>query len=125
MIEIYVGATYSPSTNMGGWGVVLVEEGEPPKKDKGPEHNTTHNQMILKAAIEGLSKTEQNCEVRLFSNSEYLIIGMKDSRQRRGNRELWEILDELVYHRHVDSQRIPRHKWLDEARLLAKDATGG
>ena len=125
MIEIYVGATYSPSTNMGGWGVVLVEEGEREKKDKGCEQNTTHNQMILRAAIEGLSKTEQDCEVRLFSNSEYLIIGMKDSRQRRGNRELWEMLDELVYRRHVDPQRIPKHKWLDEAHLLAKDAVGG
>ena len=100
----------------------MVEEGRPLAKDKGCEKGATHNAMILKAAIEGLGKVSEGSEVKLFSNSEYLIIGIKDARQRRGNRELWEQLDEIRNKRHVYPEHIPKHKWLSEAQMLARDA---
>lgn len=81
--------------------------------------------MILIAAIEGLSKTEQGCEVKLLSNNEYLIIGMQDSRQRKASRDLWDELDELTSRRHVYPERMAKHKWLSKAQMLAKEATGG
>lgn len=124
MIEIYVGATYNPSMNMGGWGVVVIEEDELPKKHNGCEEGATQNRMILKAAIEGLSKTEQGCEVKLRSNSDYLLLGIQDSRQRKANRDLWAELDELVGRCHVYPEHVAKHKWLKEAQMLTKDATG-
>ena len=125
MIEIYVGATQNNSTNMGGWGVVLIDEEGRPKKHNGSEEGATPNRMILKGAIEGLSKTEQGCEAKILSNSQYLVLGINDSRRREKNRDLWTELEELLSRRHVEAKQISsREKWLKEAHELAKDASG-
>jgi len=122
VIEIYVGATYNRLANMGGWGVVLVEEGQREKKHNGSESGGTHQRMILKAAVEGLAKTEEGCEAKIFSNNEILVIGIEDSQQRRANRDLWEQLDDLMSSRNVQAKYIAKHRWLGEALELAKDA---
>jgi len=125
MLELYVASTYSPARETGGWGIKVVEEGRQLKREKGSEKGATHNAMILKAAIEGLSKIDEGSEVKLLSNSEYLIIGIKDARQRKGNRELWEQLDKVANRRHVYPDYIAKHKWLGEAQMLARDAVRG
>lgn len=122
MIEIYVGATYNRSANMGGWGVVLAEEGKREKKCNGSESSVTHQRMILKATVESLAKTEEGCEAKLFSNNEILVQGIEDSQQRRANRDLWSQLDDLMSSRDVQAKYIAKHKWLGEAQELAKDA---
>jgi ribonuclease HI len=110
---------------MGGWGVVLIDEEGQRSSHKGCEAGATHNAMALRGAIEGLSKTEQGCEAKIISNNEYLVLGINDSRQRRANRELWSELEELLSRRHVQAEYIARHRWLGEAQILAKEATGG
>lgn len=126
MIEIYVGASDSPSTSMGGWGVVLVDEDGRSKKFKGAEQAANQMRMALKGAIEGLSKTEQGCEAKIFSNNQYLVLGMNDSRRREKNRDLWRELEELLSRRHVEAEQISsREKWLKEAQMLAREAIGG
>ncbi len=124
MIEIYVGATQNNLTNMGGWGVVLIDEEGQVNRYKGCEEGATPQAMILRAAIEGLAKTEQGCEAKIFSKNQYLVLGINDSRQRRVNRKLWDELEELLSKRHVQSEYIARHRWLGEAQILAKEATG-
>ena len=124
MIEIYVGSTVCPSTNTGGWGAVVIDEEGRANKHKGCEEGATQNRMILMCAIEALSKTEQGCEVKIFSNSEYLVLGINDSRQRRANRDLWNNLEELMERRHVEAEHKRKHKWLSEAQMLARDAVG-
>ena len=124
MIEIYVGATQNNLTNMGGWGVVLIEEEDQRSSYKGCEVGATQNAMILRGAIEGLSKTDQGCEAEILSNSQYLVLGINDSRQRRANRKLWDELEELLGRHHVQAEYIARHRWLGEAQILAKEATG-
>ena len=125
MIEIYVGATQNNIINMGGWGVILIDEEEQKTTYKGCEAGANQMKMILRAAIEGLSKTEQGCEAKILSNNEYLVLGIEDSRQRQKNRDLWGELEELLSRRHVKAEYISRNKLLNEARLLAKDALGG
>ena len=122
MVEIYVGATQNNSLNMGGWGVVVIDEEGHETKDKGCETGANQARMILKAAIEGLSKTEQGCEAKILSNQEYLVLGINDSRRRRANRDLWEELDELAGRRHVEGQHVARHRCLSEAQELAREA---
>jgi len=125
MVEIYVGAAYKPITNMGGWGVVLVEEGQREKRHNGSESGGTHQRMILKAAVEGLDKTEQGCEATIFSNNEYLVLGINDSRQRIKHRDLWGQFDELESSRKVKAEYLKKHQWLGEAQILANEAAGG
>ena len=125
MIEIYVGATKNNLTNMGGWGVVLIDEEGRRSSYKDCELGATPQAMILRAAIEGLAKTEQDCEAKIFSNNQYLVLGINDSRRREKNRELWAELEELMSRRHVEAKQISsREKWLKEAHELAKDAAG-
>jgi ribonuclease HI len=126
MIEIYVASTCINRTNMGGWGVVLIEEEQLPKKYKGGEQSATHQQMALKGAIEGLSKTEQDCEAKILTNNEYLVLGINDSRRREKNRDLWGQLEELLGRRHAEAKQISsKDKWLKEAQELAKEGAGG
>jgi len=125
VIEIYVGATYNRLADMGGWGVVLVEEGKREKKYKGSESGGTHQRMILKAALECLVKTEEGCQAMLFSNNEILIQGIEDSQTRVANRDLWGQLDDLLGSRDVQAKYVAKHKWLTEAKILAKEAAGG
>jgi len=125
MIEIYVGATQNNLTNIGAWGVVLIDEEERPKKHNGSEEGATQNRMILKAAIGGLSKTEQGCEAKILSNNQYLVLGINDSRRRQANRDLWGEFEELLTRRQVEAKQISsKEKWLKEAQMLAKEAAG-
>lgn len=124
MIEIYVGATRNNLSNMGGWGVVLIDEEGRRSSYKDCEPGATPQAMILRAAIEGLAKTEQDCEAKILSNSQYLVLGINDSRQRRANRKLWGELEELLSRRYVQAEYIAKHQWLGEAQILAKEATG-
>jgi ribonuclease HI len=117
MIEVYVAST------QGGWGVVLIEEEGPPKKYKGAEKGASHMRMALKGAIEGLNKTEENSEVKLFSNVKYLIEGINDAQKREKNRDLWTQIDELMFKRRVDAQYISPNKWVKEAHQLAREAS--
>ena len=92
--------------NAGGWGAVL-EYGGHSKEIYGGELNTTNNRMELTALIEGLSAlTKKNYDVRIFSDSSYLIDcfrkrwyekwlkngWMTAGKNPVGNRDLWEKL---------------------------------
>ena len=103
---------------------MLIDEEGHRQKCNGSEQGATPNQMALRAAIEGLSRTEQGCEAKIYSNNQYLVLGVEDSRQRKANRELWNELDELLSRRSVHAEYIAKHKWLSKAQMLAKDATG-
>ena len=59
--------------NQGGWGAIL-EYGGRAKELHGGEQNTTNNRMELTALIAGLSALKKkNYDVRIFSDSSYLI----------------------------------------------------
>ena len=93
-------------TNKGGWGVVL-EYGGHVKELFGGEKNTTNNRMELTALIEALGAlTKKNYDIRVFSDSAYLIDCMRKrwyekwlingwktaDKKPVDNRDLWERL---------------------------------
>ena len=60
----------------GGYGAVLLFERdgiEYKKELKGGYNNTTNNRMELKAVIEGLKALKENCNVVLYSDSQYIV----------------------------------------------------
>ena len=79
-INIYTDGACSGNqfeTNTGGWSAIL-EYGEYSKEIYGGEPNTTNNRMELTALIEGLTAlTKKNYDVRVFSDSSYLIECMR------------------------------------------------
>ena len=108
-INIYTDGACSGNqfdTNAGGWGAIL-EYGGHSKELYGGEANTTNNRMELTALIEGLSAlTKKNYDIRVFSDSAYLIDCLRkrwyekwrlngwltSDRKPVENRDLWEKL---------------------------------
>ncbi|WP_107691526.1 ribonuclease HI [Campylobacter concisus] len=81
----------------GGWAYIL-RFNEAQKKESGGEAFTTNNQMELKAAIMGLKALKEPCEVRLFTDSSYVVNSINEwlvNWQKRNfknvkNVELWQ-----------------------------------
>lgn len=96
----------------GGWACVLRYNGA--KKELfGSEPHTTNNRMELKAAIEGLKAIQEDCEVELVTDSQYVKNGITQwihGWKRNGwktaskgpvvNQDLWRLLeDEAARHK--------------------------
>jgi len=92
----------------GGWASIL-RFGPHKKELFGCEPHTTNNRMELKAAIEGLRKLKERCEVEVVTDSEYVMKGitqwvpnwkkrnwMTAAKKPVINRDLWEELDAQV-----------------------------
>ena len=73
-VIIYTDGACSGNPGDGGWGAILIY-GEHEKEISGFQENTTNNQMEMIAAIEALNSLNQPCEVKLYSDSAYLING--------------------------------------------------
>ena len=81
----------------GGWAYIL-RYNEAQKKASGGEAYTTNNQMELKAAIMGLKALKEPCEVRLITDSSYVVNSINEwlaNWQKRNfknvkNVELWQ-----------------------------------
>ena len=113
-IEIYTDGACSGNPGPGGWGVVLLYQGNK-KELSGYQPETTNNRMYLFAAINGLAALREPCEVTLYSDSSYLINAFEkhwlDNWQRNGwktsskspveNQDLWKLL--LL---HVKNHRV-------------------
>ena len=104
-IDIYTDGACSGNPGPGGWGVVLLYQGNR-KELSGYQPETTNNRMELFAAIQGLSALKESCIVNLYSDSSYLINAFEKgwiaNWQRNGwktstkspveNQDLWKLL---------------------------------
>ena len=59
-----------------GGGAALLRYGDHVRELAGAEAATTNNRMKLQAAISGLATLKEECEVLLFTDSEYLRQGI-------------------------------------------------
>ena len=107
-VEIYTDGACTGNPGKGGYGAVLIYNGNEKRISKG-FRKTTNNRMELMAAIEALKLLKEECEVDLSSDSRYLTDAINQnwlsSWQKNGwkkadkkpvlNRDLWE---ELLFH---------------------------
>lgn len=90
----------------GGWGAIL-RYGRHEKEIWGGEYETTNNRMELTAAIEALRALNRRCRVDLYTDSQYVRMGITEwlanwkkknwknaSRKPVKNQDLWRALDE-------------------------------
>ena len=106
MVEIYTDGAYNPVLGQGGWGAVVVEDGQK-RVFSGTDKKTTSNRMEITAALEGILRIPQGSEVVVYTDSQYLFGCMSKGWQRRANRDLWERVDAAV------SQRRVRWQWIE------------
>ena len=71
-VNIYTDGACKGNPGPGGWAAVLEFNGRE-RELSGGEKSTTNNRMELTAAIMGLKALKENCEVALYSDSQYLI----------------------------------------------------
>ena len=108
-VELYTDGACSGNPGPGGWAYILRHPGSGSEKEvTGGESSTTNNRMELTSVIEGLKALDRPCRVDLYSDSQYVIKGMRewmDEWKKKGwkrgrndpvmNVELWKKLDDL------------------------------
>ena len=104
-VEIFTDGACRGNPGPGGWGV-LLRAGEHEKELFGGAPETTNNRMELTAAIRGLEALKRPCRVDLYTDSQYLRLGITEwleNWKRKGwrtaarkpvkNQDLWRELD--------------------------------
>jgi ribonuclease HI len=107
-VEIFCDGACSGNPGPGGFGAIL-RAGNSVKELSGSARETTNNRMEMTAAITALEALNRPCRVRLTTDSQYLVKGMREwlagwiSKGWRNskkepvlNRDLWERLDALA-----------------------------
>ncbi len=107
-VLIYTDGACRGNPGPGGWGAILIAGGRE-RTLRGAEPLTTNNRMELLAAISALKALKRACRVQLFTDSQYLRLGMTTwlaQWKRRGwvtatrkpvaNADLWRQLEEAV-----------------------------
>ena len=106
----------------GGWGAVLVIDGNQVVELGGHEKHTTNNSMELLALIKGLERlSEESGEVTIFTDSKYVHKGATEwshgwkvrgwktmAKTEVGNRDLWEVALYLL----DDRKKFGTEKWV-------------
>ncbi len=80
-VEIWTDGGCNPNPGPGGWGAIL-RFGGAVKELSGADPKTTNNRMELTAAAAALEALTKPCQVRLYTDSEYVRNGM--TRWREG-----------------------------------------
>ena len=63
--------------DMGGWGVVILEDTQKPILLNGGENNTTNNRMEFTAAIKSIKYFQDKQNITIYTDSQYLKNGIE------------------------------------------------
>jgi len=111
-IQIFTDGACQGNPGPGGWGVLIIYPDGKRQELCGGEAATTNNRMEMLSAIRALEFLEQPANIRLSSDSQYLIRGINEwlaNWKKRGwrtasggavkNIDLWQALDaQLLRH---------------------------
>lgn len=76
-VEIYTDGACSGNPGPGGWGSVLIYRGRR-RELSGGEQETTNNRMELMAVIKALQALKRSCEVKIHTDSVYVMKGITE-----------------------------------------------
>jgi ribonuclease HI len=121
-VVIYTDGACSGNPGPGGYGVVLMHEGKE-KELSGGYKDTTNNQMEITAVIEGLKALKLPCNVKLYSDSTYVVDSItkgwvyswkknnwiKSNKEKAKNIDLWEELLILLNVHNVQFIKVKGH----------------
>ena len=96
------------AVNVGAWAYQIISASGSKKEKIGVDYCTTNNKMELMACISALEALTQPSEVKLYTDSQYVVFGITEwirGWKRHGwrtagkkpvtNKDLWEKLDSL------------------------------
>ncbi len=136
-LEIFTDGACKGNPGPGGWGAV-IRYGKHEKEISGGDPDTTNNRMELSAIIQALKILIEPCEVKLHTDSRYVIDGITKwihgwqrngwknaSKQPVSNVDLWHDLIEATARHQVEWIWVKGHNGHPEnerADRLASDA---
>ncbi len=143
-VELYTDGACSGNPGPGGWAYILKHPASATEREaSGGEKLTTNNRMELLAAIEGLKALKKPSVVELYSDSQYVLNGLKDwikgwkakgwktsSKQPVKNQDLWQTLDALAqlhtvtFHWIRGHNEHPENERADKLAVAARDLAG-
>ena len=122
MIKIYTDGACSGNPGPGGWGYVIVENGQI-FSNKGSENQTTNNRMELTAAIKALESARKDESLYLYTDSTYLQKGITEwivnwkknnwinsSKKPVSNKDLWIKIDQLNLELDIEWKWVKAHQ---------------
>jgi ribonuclease HI len=141
-VELYTDGACSGNPGPGGWAFILRHPATGKEIEKfGAELDTTNNRMELIGAIEGLAALKATSIVDMYSDSQYVLNGLKDwlkDWKARGwktaakkpvkNVDLWKKLDELAsahtirFHWVRGHSEHPENERADRLAVAAREA---
>lgn len=141
-VELFTDGACSGNPGPGGWGYILRHPSTGhEREDSDGENPTTNNRMELTAVIRGLEALTRPSLVDLYSDSQYVLNGLKSwlagwkkkgwktaSKQPVKNVELWKRLDELKAQHEINFHWVrghaghPENERCDQLAVAARDA---
>ncbi|MBT8036932.1 MAG: ribonuclease HI [Verrucomicrobiae bacterium] len=121
-ISIYTDGSARGNPGPGGYGTLLVYQGQI-RELSGGFARTTNNRMEILAALTGIEALKESCEVTVYSDSKYLIDtmnkgwihGWKKKGWKRGphkplkNTDLWQRMHALLDRHTINWQWVKGH----------------
>jgi len=137
MIKIYTDGSCLNNPGDGGWAAIINYNDKIIKID-GSEKNTTNNRMELMAPINALKKIDQNNKIEIYTDSQYVKLGITEwihkwiknnwqtsKKEDVKNKKLWIELYELTKLFEINWIWVKAHSGNilnEEVDLLAKKA---
>ncbi len=120
-VEIYTDGACRGNPGPGGWGTLMRFKGKE-RELCGGEAETTKNRMELMAVIQGLEALSRSCDVRITTDSQYVMKGVTEwmaNWKKRGwktaarkpvkNVDLWQRLDAALQGHTLSWQWVKGH----------------
>lgn len=136
-IELFTDGACKGNPGIGGWGA-LLRFGETEKRLHGGEKETTNNRMELMAVIQGLEALKEPCQVRITTDSKYVLQGMTEwlaNWKRRNwqtaakkpvlNADLWRRLDSVAASHELEWHWVKGHSGHKENEIADQLANLG
>ena len=137
MIKIYTDGSCLENPGNGGWAAIINDDGKI-EKISGSEKNTTNNRMELMAPISALSKITEKKKIQIFTDSQYVKMGITNwihnwiknnwqtsNKEDVKNKDLWLVLFKLSQSFQVEWHWVKAHAGNtlnEEVDALAKEA---
>ncbi|MEC7641872.1 MAG: ribonuclease HI [Nitrospinota bacterium] len=120
-VQIFTDGCCKGNPGPGGYGCIIKYKGKT-QELTGAEQQTTNNVMEMKAVIAALNELKEPCEVKLTTDSQYVVKGMTEwihqwikknwvnaSRQPVKNQSLWEELLRLDKRHRISWRWVKGH----------------
>jgi ribonuclease HI len=120
-IEIYTDGACRGNPGPGGWGALLIYQ-DTRKTLHGGAFDTTNNRMEMQAVIEALKVLKSKCEIKLYTDSKYVMDGINKwlpgwkkrdwktaNKKAVKNQDLWEVLDLAIKMHEIEWHWVKGH----------------